>query len=132
MAIGPVAGKVSTVFDLHWNSALAYPASALIKAETPSPEQAEKLRFELKRFVDANNGSEYLQALRKSDLADKFRNDQVDFYWGDWEVVYVEPEKLQRGFSQTRYHLEPMLRPYLEGWPDGSTKISKRRLFVWS
>ena len=115
MAIGPVVGKVSTVFDLYWNSALAYPASVLVKEETPPPEQAEKLRAELNQFEAANNGSEYLQALRNSDLAHKFRNDQVDFYWGDWEVVYDEPEKLQRGFSQTRYHLEPMLRPYLVG-----------------
>ena len=59
--------------------------------------------------------SEYLRALHNSDLTTKIRNDQVDFYWGDWEVVFDEPEKLQHDFSQTQYHLAPMLEPYLVG-----------------
>ena len=33
MAIGPVAGEVSSVFDRYWNSELAYPASVLVKGE---------------------------------------------------------------------------------------------------
>jgi putative cardiolipin synthase len=115
MAIGPVAGEVSTVFDLYWNSALSYPASVLVKGGAPPPEQAQELRAELNQYVTDNNGSEYLQALRNSDMADKFRTSKVDFYWGDWEVVYDEPEKLQQDFSQTQFHLEPMLRPYLVG-----------------
>ena len=115
MAIGPVAGEVSTVFDLYWNSALAYPASVLVKGQLPTPTQIEEKRGRLDQYVAEQVDSEYLRTLRNSDLAEKFRTSRVDFYWGDWEVVYDEPEKLQRGFSQTRYHLEPMLRPYLVG-----------------
>ena len=115
MAIGPVAGEVSTVFDLYWNSALAYPASVLGKGQLPTTAQIEAKRARLDRYAAEQENSAYIRALRNSDLAEKFRTSQVDFYYGDWEVVYDEPEKLQRGFSQTRYHLEPMLRPYLEG-----------------
>jgi putative cardiolipin synthase len=115
MAIGPVAGEVSTVFDLYWNSSLAYPAAVLAKGGAPPPAQAKELRAALNKYLAENNGSEYLQALHNSDMADKFRTSRVDFGWGDWEVVYDEPEKLEQGFSQTQFHLEPMLRPYLVG-----------------
>lgn len=59
--------------------------------------------------------SEYLQALRNSDLANKIRKDKVDFRWGDAEVVFDQPEKLLHDFSETEYHLAPMLKPYWEG-----------------
>ena len=116
MAIGPVAGEVSTVFDLYWNSALAYPVSVLVKkGQRPTSAQIEEKRARLDQYVAEQEDSEYLRALRNSNLADKFRTSSVDFYWGDWEVVYDEPEKLQQSFSQTQFHLEPMLRPYLAG-----------------
>jgi putative cardiolipin synthase len=114
MAIGPVAEEVSSVFDRYWNSELAYPASVLVKGELPTPEEVGKLRDQLTQYVADQDDSEYLRALRNSDLANKFRDDQVDFYWGDSEVVFDEPEKLQHGFSQTEFHLAPMLAPYFE------------------
>jgi len=43
MAIGPVVGEVSTVFDLYWNSELAYPALVLT-GESPTPEQIQNKR----------------------------------------------------------------------------------------
>ena len=115
MAIGPVVEEVSSVFDRYWNSELAYPASVLLKGESPTPETVGIRRDQLNQYVADQEDSEYLGALRNSDLADKFRNDRVDFYWGDAEVVFDQPEKLQHGFSQTEYHLAPMLEPYLEG-----------------
>jgi putative cardiolipin synthase len=116
MAIGPVAGEVSSVFDLYWNSALAYPVSVLVKKrQRPTPAQIEEKRARLDQYVAEQDDSEYLRALHNSNLAEKFRTSGVDFHWGDWEVVYDEPEKLLVGFSQTQYHLEPMLRPYLVG-----------------
>ena len=58
--------------------------------------------------------SEYLRELRNSNLANKIRNEEVEFKWGDAEVVYDEPEKLKHDFSKTEYHLEPMLAPYVD------------------
>ena len=115
MAIGPVAGEVSSVFDRYWNSELAYPVSVLVKGGLPTPDAAGKLRDQLTQFIADQNDSAYLRALRNSDLANKFRNDRVDFYWGDSEVVFDEPEKLQHAFSQTQYHLAPMLSHYFQG-----------------
>ena len=115
MAIGPVVRDVSSVFDRYWNSELAYPASVLLKGDPPTPEKVEKLRGQLNEYVADQTDSQYLQALRNSDLANKIRKDQIEFRWGDAEVVFDQPEKLLHDFSETEYHLSPMLKPYWEG-----------------
>ncbi len=115
MAIGPVVREVSSVFDRYWNSELAYPASILLKGELPTPEKVEALRVKLNAYVAEQTNSEYLTALRHSDLANKLRKDRIEFGWGDAEVVFDQPEKLLHDFSETQYHLSPMLKPYWEG-----------------
>ncbi len=115
MAIGPVVKEVSSIFDRYWNSELAYPALVLLKGEPPTPEKIEELRGRLAEYAADQIDSEYLRALRNSDLASKIREDRVDFRWGDADVVFDQPEKLLHDFSQTEYHLVPMLKPYLEG-----------------
>lgn len=93
---------------------LAYPVSVLVKGGLPTPDEVGKLRDQLTQFIVDQNDSAYLRALRNSDLANKFRNDRVDFYWGDSEVVFDEPEKLQHAFSQTQYHLAPDWHQFYE------------------
>ena len=115
LVIGPVAQEVSTVFDLYWNSELAYPASVLPTGEPPTPEMIREQREQLNQFVADQRDSEYLRELGNSDLANKIRDKQVEFRWGDAEVVFDEPEKLQHDFSKTQYHLSPMLAPYMDG-----------------
>jgi len=115
VAIGPVVKEVSSVFDRYWNSELAYPASVLLKGEPPTSEKVEELRDQLNEYVADHIDSEYLRELRNSDLANKIRNNQVEFRWGDAEVVFDQPEKLLHDFSETEYHLAPMLKPYWVG-----------------
>jgi putative cardiolipin synthase len=114
LAIGPAAHKVSSAFDLYWNSELAYPASVLIEAEL-TDEQIRKKRSKLHAFVAEQKNSSYLKALRESDLAQKLRSRQEQFIWGDAHVLYDRPEKLLHGFEQTQYHLAPKIAPYFEG-----------------
>jgi len=115
MAIGPVAKEVSSVFDRYWNSELSYPASVLPKEAPPTSAEVADLRTQLNQYVADHQDSEYLRELRDSDLANKIRNNQVDFRWGKAEVVFDQPEKLLHDFSKTEYHLTPMLKPYLDG-----------------
>jgi putative cardiolipin synthase len=113
LAIGPVAQKVSTAFDLYWNSELAYPASVLIK-EKPASEVIQEKRRLLSTYVAHQKGSDYIDALRDSDLARRIRNQQVPFRWGDAVVLYDRPEKLLHGFDETKYHLVPQVSPYFK------------------
>jgi putative cardiolipin synthase len=115
MAVGPVVKQVSSVFDLYWNNALAYPASALYVGEVFTDETVKEFRQRLDQFVTEQRDSDYLQALRESDLAVKLRNDQLTLEWGDAEVVYDHPEKLLHGPDATEFHLGPKLIPYWKG-----------------
>jgi putative cardiolipin synthase len=110
-----VAREVSAVFDRYWNNELAYPASVLPAGEPPTLEEIREQREQLNQFVADQRDSEYLRNLRNSNLAKQIRNKQVEFKWGDAEVVFDEPEKLQHDFGKTEYHLEPMLAPYVDG-----------------
>jgi putative cardiolipin synthase len=113
LAIGPVADEVSTSFDEYWNHELAYPATVL-KGREPTTQEIEEWRKLLDEFVAQQADSEYMQALRNSDLAKNIRKDNVHFDWGKADVIYDQPEKLLHDFGETQYHLSPQLRPYLE------------------
>ncbi len=114
IGVGPVARDVSTAFDRYWNNELAYPVSVLI--DKPStPEETERIRQQLNEFVAAQAGSVYLKALRNSDLADKLRQNQVRYSWGNALVVYDRPEKMLHDTGEKEYQLAPQLRPYAEG-----------------
>jgi putative cardiolipin synthase len=114
MAIGPVAKEVSASFDKYWNSELAYPASVLIE-ESPTSEEIKRKREALDDFVAKQADSDYLKALRNSSLANRIRNRQVVYYWGDAEVIYDQPEKILHDADKKEFHLAPQLAPYLEG-----------------
>lgn len=110
LLIGPVVDEVSTSFDSYWNSELAFPAATLL-GRVPSAEETTRKRDDLNAFVEAQADSVYMQALRGSDLAHRFR-DKLVFERGDAHVVYDEPEKISTDRSETQYHLAPQLSQY--------------------
>ena len=114
LAVGPaVAQQVSTAFDQYWNSELAYPLSVLLPS-LPTPRENDEARVRLKRFVLQQDDSEYLQALRDSDLANAMRADTVRLYWGDGEVVYDPPEKLLEPRGPDERYVLAQLSPHMQ------------------
>jgi putative cardiolipin synthase len=114
LMIGPVVKEVSASFDKYWNSELAYPATALLE-RTPTAQEIQDKFEALDGFVAEQADSDYLQALRDSDLANRLRANQVRFDWGDAHVVQDEPEKILAERSEASYHLAPQLTPYFAG-----------------
>jgi putative cardiolipin synthase len=114
LAIGPVVNEVSVSFDDYWNSELAYPATALA-GRPPTAEEIEQKRQRFDEFISQQQDSAYLQALRRSDLANKMREDRVQFAWGNARVIADQPEKILHSFDKTEYHLAPQLAPFFEG-----------------
>ncbi len=123
LAIGSIVREVSASFDQYWNSELAYPATVL-KEKPPTSEEIEQKYRQLNEFIAQQSDSAYIQSLRNSDLAERIRQNRVYFRWGQAEVIYDRPEKLQHDFDKTEYHLVPKLRPYLED--------VKRELIIFS
>lgn len=113
LAIGPVARQVSTAFDKYWNSELAYPISVLV-ADLPSEQEVEVARARLTEFAAAQAESDYLRALRDSDLANALRNDTVSLYWGDGDVIYDPPEKLLEERGKSERYLTGQLNPHMQ------------------
>ena len=113
MAIGPLAQAVSGAFDSYWNSDVVYPATAL-RGRPATVAEIDQLRRQLDEFVVQQAGSVYLENLRNSDLAQKIRNNQIAYAWGDAQLVYDQPDKVRQDPTKTEYHLAPQLKPYFE------------------
>lgn len=114
LAIGTVPENVSASFDKYWNSDLAYPVTVL-KGRPPTPEEIALVTKEFQSFMVQQEDSEYMRALKNSDIANTLRNNQLRFSWGNAEVIYDHPEKLLYDFDKLEYHLIPKLKPYLDG-----------------
>ena len=114
LVIGKVVKEVSASFDLYWNSEPAYPVSVLIKKSPTSEEIEQKFQW-LNEYVKQQSDSAYIQSLRNSDLANKIRRNQVEFHWGEAEVIYDQPEKILHDVDRTEYHLAPKIAPHFRG-----------------
>jgi putative cardiolipin synthase len=87
----------------------------VLKGQPPTTQEIEQQRKKLDEFVSQQTDSAYLFALRNSDLANKLRKNEVRFNWGKAEVIYDLPEKIQKDFDATEYHLAPQLGPIFAG-----------------
>jgi putative cardiolipin synthase len=114
ISVGPVARDVSASFDLYWNHELSYPIATLVQELPTDDEVAEGAQQFEKNLVQHEN-SEYMQYLRESDLANRLRQDNVEYFWGVGQVVADDPAKLTEDTSNTEYRLMEQLEPYLEG-----------------
>jgi len=103
-AIGQVVEQVASVFDLYWNSSLAYPIEAL-RSEKLSPETILEKREELIRFVKSKQQSPYASRAREATLLTQLKENKLLFHSGEAEVFYDLPEKLVSDRSQTELHL---------------------------
>jgi len=93
LAVGPVVRDTSKVFDLYWNSSLAYPVTTLV-GDLPDVNEVQDKRQHLRDYVTEHHDSAYLQALRESKLAQSIRERDIHLEWGKAELVYDPPEKL--------------------------------------
>ena len=109
ITVGPVVGEVSASFDQYWNSPVSYPIATLLGAE-PDAEDVEMLGAALDEFIEQQQDSAYLQALRASDLVEQLKTGEFRFHWGDARVFYDDPAKVSSSREQTDLHLASQLR----------------------
>lgn len=117
VAVGPVVRQVAKSFDAYWNSELAYPISVLATKQ-PSEQEVREMRARLTEYVEAQSDSDFLDALRNSNLANALRNQAVEYYWGDGEVVYDPPEKLLEEMGRSERYLLGQLSPHMQAVRD--------------
>lgn len=117
MAVGDVVGRVSKAFDCYWNSASVYAAGKIITEEI-GDDQIRQLEERLLAFIEKNQDSEYMQALRDSGLARKIRDRSLVFSWGRADLLVDDPDKITNSRDATELHLATQLEPYFESLRD--------------
>lgn len=108
----PGAQKVSTAFDLYWNSELSYPVELLVDHQ-PTEQELEQALQELSEFVQEQEHSPYAEALRNSPIIETARKGKTPYHWGDVAILYDHPLKISSSRDKTKYHLTPQLGPYI-------------------
>ena len=111
MVTGPVVKDISHSFDLYWNSNLSYPIDTLNQYIT-TVNDTDKIKKKLDEFIADNSHSEYLIALKNSDLAKNIANDTIPYHWGQVKVVSDLPEKISSDRNASELHLATQLAPY--------------------
>jgi putative cardiolipin synthase len=114
MVIGEVVKDVSNSFDEYWNSSLAYPAKTIITKRHSQEELQERVDH-LSIFMEEQQTSDYMTALLNSDLANKLRDGELTYIWGDATVVVDHAEKLATSRDANELHLMTQLEPYFHG-----------------
>jgi len=114
LSVGPVVEDISATFDLYWNHELAYPIDSLALASS-TETQVDNLRTAVKQYSAAQFRSNYLAALRNSNLASTLREGRVDYDWGIGKVLYDNPDKILAARSRKDLHLVTQLDQYLSG-----------------
>ena len=92
VAVGPVVGDTSQMFDSYWNHRNAIPYRHLAAPEADSGEQLAVLQEQLLDNREALSGTPYAAAVYES--LDDYRMDYShEFYWAPYQLIYDSPDK---------------------------------------
>ncbi|WP_250657014.1 phospholipase D family protein [Alkalimarinus coralli] len=113
LSIGPVVEEVSSVFDLYWNSPLAYPVE-LLRPELIDSEYAEKKRTEISDFAAKQKHSAFADNVRQSSFLQQLLAGNLEFFSGEVELLYDLPDKITSKRDQTELHLSGALGQHID------------------
>ncbi len=92
LAVGPVVRDVSQDFDRYWNSASAYPVTALVDAGDAEPPGALAGRAAILR--DQPAARLYLEAIRSSPFVEQLVQRRLPLEWSPARLVSDDPAKV--------------------------------------
>ena len=90
LVVGAAVADVSGEFDRYWNSASAYPAASLLRAE-PSGNSELAARFAKTREDPASMA--FLDAVRSTRLVQQLLDRQLPLEWTEARLLYDDPAK---------------------------------------
>ncbi|HEX7813088.1 MAG TPA: phospholipase D family protein [Burkholderiales bacterium] len=95
LAVGPVTRKISQSFDQYWNSAYAYPLSAM-GMRAKAALWMERVRLRLGRHFIRMRKSDYASSLRKTDLAAQLSERHLALEWANATLIADLPGKIMQ------------------------------------
>ena len=115
LAVGPIAGEVSSQFDLYWNSDWAYPIAGFYQDEAITAEDLAAFRAGSGEQMAKARQSRYADALR---AFVSYREESIaglEFVWSGWVLAYDHPSKVDTREVSAETHLAPKLLEGLAG-----------------
>ncbi len=122
LTIGQSVNDVSKAFDQYWNAAVTYPIAALLGRKGDAAK-LPPLREALNRYLVSENDNPYVQ-LAVNRLTTQMAKGEVEYYWGNADLLFDDPAKVTRDPDDVEGHLMTKF---------ADTGISgKRELFIIS
>jgi cardiolipin synthase C len=111
LAFGPVVRDASVEFDRYWNSASAYPASALLAPAAPTTLEDTRRHWQERRArPDAAN---YLEAVGRMRLLAQMQDGTLPLDWVPARVVGDDPAKVLQPTERRDLQMMPRLEAAL-------------------
>lgn len=109
LAVGPVVRRLSTCFDVYWNSSAAVPFAALsTSADLHAPKARAELDARLSRASPA-----YLRRLQRSGMVEALRSGSFALDWARADAGCDPPDKPRSATSDELFH----------NWPDAYGRL---------
>lgn len=93
LAVGPVSREISQSFDQYWNSAFAYPLSA-IGVRASAALWMDRVRMRLGRHFMRMRKSDYASSVMKTDLAAQLTERRLALEWAKSRLLADLPGKI--------------------------------------
>ncbi len=110
LAIGPIAGEISSQFDLYWNSRWAYPINAFDWPQALPAGALDAQRKQASDYMAEAVNTHYAGVLKQFELATVDSIADIDYVWSQWLLAYDQPEKVEATEISEETHLAPKLR----------------------
>jgi len=113
IAIGPVVGEASRVFDDYWNCDAAYPVTAFRNAHDSQADLARlrvALAHDARAFAQSDYAEAVLEELPEGASADRFG----DWFWGPAILVADQPEKIEVHGDAPALRIGPQLKAVID------------------
>jgi putative cardiolipin synthase len=109
MALGPIAGEVSSQFDLFWNSEWVYPITAFDPDKLINVSDIEAFRVAAEKYLREAQQSDYAAVLRELDQG-SYNFADLDLAWSNWFLAYDSPDNLVKEELDPETSLAPRLK----------------------
>ncbi|MEO5624332.1 MAG: phospholipase D family protein [Dokdonella sp.] len=113
LTIGPVVAQIAQMFDVYWNSDVAFPVTAYTGADE-TKTHLDSLRAQLARDARAFKESDYSLAVA-DEIPDGPSADKPGrWYWGDAKLIADDPAKADPAQADGILHIDSQLKQVLD------------------
>lgn len=99
LAIGPIVGEVSNMFDDYWNHEAAAPVPAFAKMPENPPAALLALRNKIEQSREDILDTPYAQAVKERALKHVESNEDL-FTWAPYTLTFDSPDKVQKKLAK--------------------------------